>query len=78
MMRRAMKVRRVKAMDDTKLKPCPFCGGEAEIIRYCDGPIVYYYASCKECYSTSGCVVTKEDAVYVWNRRMEDKPNDTD
>ena len=65
-------------MNDTKLKPCPFCGSDAEIVRHCEGQITCYFASCKKCFSTSGCVVTKEDAVHVWNRRVEDKPNDTD
>ena len=58
-------------MPDIELKPCPFCGGEAEIIRqpgYGDKP---YAASC----GTGGCMAvifpfaTPEEAAKKWNRR---------
>ena len=63
----------------TTLKPCPFCGGEAEIIQtHCltNGCVlyhVYHYAL--------GCPVdsirtenreTPEEATAAWNRRVND------
>lgn len=59
-----------------KLKPCPFCGGEAELIDI--GCPVYgegrYYVVCK-----TGCVeqtrmwATKQTAIKRWNRRAKDE-----
>ena len=60
--------------DSVALKPCPFCGGEAEIEQYS----AWHFASCKNCYSMSRCSPTKEGAAENWNRRAEDKPNDKD
>ena len=60
-----------------KLKPCPFCGGEAEIKEH------------NQCFSTAYSVVCKdkncrgrsakpmrilEVAVYSWNRRTGNEP----
>ena len=50
-----------------ELKPCPFCGGEAEITHY-DGD--GYLPHCTKC---AGMVETwfkhEEEAVEAWNRR---------
>ena len=57
-------------MNEIKLKPCPFCGGESiEIVRYCDGPIAYYYALCNNCFSSGGSDCMKEKAAENWNKR---------
>lgn len=58
------------AMTEQKLKPCPFCGGEASIyVAYDDG----YCVCCDEC----GCCLpvynTEEDAIREWNRRTNDE-----
>ena len=61
-----------------ELKPCPFCGGEAEKAHlrkrwhralgiYC--PI---YIRCKVCSATSPVKYTVENAREAWNRRAED------
>ena len=58
-------------MTDSKapeLKPCPFCGGEAEIERYTIKP----YVACMKC----GCSMpdrhqTAEQAIEAWNARAE-------
>ena len=57
-------------MNNEKLKPCPFCGGEAEIVEdrlYSDD---YYAGRCKSCAATSIFEFTKEEAVAAWNRRV--------
>lgn len=62
-----------------ELKPCPFCGGEAELAHlkkhrhkvlgiYC--PV---YIRCKGCGSTSPVKVTVEEAIEQWNRRATDE-----
>ena len=64
----------------SELKPCPFCGGEAELLTYWD----FYRCSCMD----EGCTAHVADAPYVqsgegrwfgsvrdateaWNRRVE-------
>lgn len=44
-----------------KLKPCPFCGGEAKAYN---GQVV-----CTKCWSGSACEDTTEKAIETWNRR---------
>ena len=56
------------AMTEQKLKPCPFCGGEASIyVAHDDG----YYVCCDEC----GCCLPvynmEQDAIREWNRRTK-------
>ena len=51
-----------------KLKPCPFCGGEA-IIDGCDETL--WIVICKECNASIGYKETKEEAIEAWNRRIE-------
>lgn len=63
-------------MDKLKpLKPCPFCGGKAEMLinEYNDSRKEYLVA-CTEC---DGMVErwreTEKEAVEQWNRRVSDK-----
>ena len=55
-----------------RLKPCPFCGGEA---RYIDATtaIPYdreiYFVECKECRSNSDMYYSLENAIKAWNTR---------
>ena len=59
----------------TQLKPCPFCGGKAEMLinEYNDSKKEYLVA-CTEC---DGMVErwreTEEEAVEQWNRRISDE-----
>ena len=53
-----------------KLKPCPFCGGEAHFTLFLGNPCI----ACKECL---GAVVpfrgaSKEIVMRAWNRRTKD------
>lgn len=51
-----------------KLKPCPFCGGEAELYEnYYHGCNIY----CLECGVEFECD-SKEEAIEAWNRRVSD------
>lgn len=58
-----------------ELKPCPFCGGEAEI--YCDTQYggTQYQVRCKSCPAEVGRAWfwNKKDAIKAWNRRKTDE-----
>ena len=62
-----------------ELKPCPFCGGEAELSegRF-DGKNTSY-VMCKRCASqgefffVSPRYASAEKAIEAWNRRMRDE-----
>ncbi len=70
-------------MSETKLKPCPFCGGEAEIYKETP-PDAYkdtvYYVGCS---NIDECLVVpetmgyhdKQKAIAAWNKRAEDQNN---
>lgn len=73
-------------MNEPKLKPCPFCGGEAEYKPdYVDTNPDPYYTNCgreREAIHCLKCqmifimddcdnVYTKEDTIELWNRRGE-------
>ena len=49
------------------LKPCPFCGGEAEV-RWYDG---FPSASCTKCGCNTGMNIngSEREAIAAWNRR---------
>ena len=59
-----------------ELKPCPFCGGEADVvyIEWCACHIVRcqnQYGECDVVPVTKYCCVESE-AIEAWNRRAED------
>lgn len=51
------------------LKPCPFCGGDAELLIV-PGKMATWIVRCTKCYTNNGTFVTDRDAVEVWNRRV--------
>ena len=55
----------------TELKPCPFCGGTATILKIDN---VWYEVHCDNCPCNVGrCWFPKrEEAIAAWNRRAED------
>ena len=66
---------------DEELKPCPFCGGDAELIIGFSREV--FYVECTECRAMIGrshkegsCLRgrlhfdNKEDAIQAWNRRV--------
>lgn len=66
------------------LKPCPFCGGQAEIERRrnweldeCYSDAYYYVAYCTKCgIKTSDAEQPDDDLATVWNRRASEDPRD--
>ena len=73
-------------MSDTKLKPCPFCGGAAVLYHQSskytdhDGDYVYCFRGCGSrtklfvCYDGTGKTHndTEKEAIQAWNRRADD------
>lgn len=61
-----------------ELKPCPFCGGEAQIssdteaTRDTADRFWAYTIVCSRCCATSGLTYTPKKAVEAWNRRASD------
>ena len=55
-----------------ELKPCPFCGGDAEIYDFKDGR---YFVGCSntncDVYPYTSIHYDKEDAIAAWNRRAD-------
>lgn len=55
-----------------ELLPCPFCGGDAEVVV--TNPISISkcaYVRCKECRVLSMPCDTKDEAIATWNRRVK-------
>ena len=64
-----------------ELKPCPFCGGNAHIVRLKESVKEKYYVACGN--SLNRCIAshkwvfgrfysTREEAIEAWNRRIEE------
>ena len=55
-----------------KLKKCPFCGGEAKIVRVMnDYP--NYVIQCNECRLTTKWYADKKELIKYWNTRAADE-----
>lgn len=57
----------------TKLKRCPFCGGEALV---CIKPFIGesgrgFVVECDGCWASTGYYETEEEAIEAWNRRVD-------
>ena len=58
-------------MSKQKLKPCPFCGGEANIMHMDGYP---YWVYCEDCgVKVYGRILDKEESIRAWNRRAKDE-----
>ncbi len=75
-------------MKEAKLRPCPFCGGEAALKKSneCVGHgdyICLYYVACEKCRAEGGNANCRGDqgdleslAVERWNRRAYERKAD--
>ena len=57
-----------------ELKPCPFCGGEAEVRKFTETKyfVQCFFVQCKSC--LIGSTFTSEQlAVDAWNRRISNE-----
>lgn len=54
-----------------KLKPCPFCGGEAEIKRYTFCRTDSFYVGCSRCNvtQTANVYFSEKESIEAWNTR---------
>ena len=52
----------------TELKPCPFCGCEAYVESWQNGP---HWVRCLDCGATIQAESSRDKAVDAWNRRHE-------
>ena len=60
------------AINTYKLKPCPFCGGKAEInnlIKFDNND--RFWVECKECGIGTKIYDSEQEATEAWNRRVE-------
>ena len=55
--------------DESKLLPCPFCGGEAEIVEDMDGTDRVCRAECRSCRCGTPYEYVAADAAEDWNGR---------
>ena len=63
-------------MEMEQLKPCPFCGGKAQI--FTDDEMGYlgnnqYLVKCENCLCGTGHYNNPECAIEAWNKRANDK-----
>ena len=56
-----------------KIKECPFCGGNADTVRYWNekGDVVRWAVVCHGCFGCMNNCQTEEEAIAFWNRRKE-------
>jgi len=55
---------------EIKLKPCPFCGGEAQIKGTTMRGAIWI--SCRSCWAETFGAYSEEEAIGQWNRRAGD------
>ena len=67
----------MREKSETKLEPCPFCGGEA----YVDSAVIFFNlpkslrwrAECSACHARTAEKGSREEAVRAWNRRTREQ-----
>ena len=64
---------------DKELKPCPFCGGKADVsfdpdgVKDTTGRKWSYTVLCNNCCATSGLCWSSDMAMAAWNRRVNNE-----
>lgn len=59
-----------------KLKPCPFCGGEAIMQQHRvqgDDRFTEFWIFCDDCLGQTRPYFSAKRAIEAWNRRMKDE-----
>lgn len=56
------------------IKPCPFCGGEANVKMWCD-PDTPYLVMCESCKASVKDYATEAEAIEAWNHRVATDTN---
>lgn len=65
-------------MKEYNLKPCPFCGGIAQVMHYRNAVNEYSYVKCTVCECGTANVIvaayhcSDDLAVEAWNKRVSD------
>ena len=57
-------------MDEIELKPCPFCGGDAEMQQGKYQGLRTFYVSCLGCGARTDLEYDEEFAADLWNERV--------
>lgn len=58
---------------ETKLKPCPFCGGKAGVYQDYHG---FYTVQCDKCGIGTLHKYDEIEVINDWNRRVNNEPTD--
>ena len=58
-------------MSEIKLKPCPFCGGEAELGTFSTNSDDKFLVECSNCGVATLLYYDTEKATEAWNRRPD-------
>ena len=74
--------RTVSGIAEIKLKTCPFCGGEAAVVKWRKAmaylPVIdSYQVVCAYCDCRTARHPSKEKAVDVWNRREDGEKHES-
>lgn len=56
-----------------KLKPCPFCGGEAAETESLTGGLYFVVCSDNDCAAIGAYRYSEEEAIKAWNRRVREE-----
>ena len=62
--------------EEMKLKPCPFCGGKARVLKWVihhEAFAPFWIVDCAKCGIGTPKMIKQEKAVKLWERRL-DKP----
>lgn len=62
-------VKHIKCHTVEELKPCPFCGGKAELIR--SATSYYCHVTCPNCGVFTAAFNLDETAIEAWNLRRK-------
>lgn len=54
-----------------ELKPCPFCGGKAELRCFMN----FYWVKCIKCEVSTDAKPSLEKTIKAWNRRTNNERN---